>query len=212
MDLKLASLTAKQKKVYLAIEKFIKTNNIPPTVREIGEMVGEKTPGSVQGILNRLEQKGVIERQIGMARSIRLVNKNSLYSEPSYIPKIKKVTQRNVKDIYSVYNTEKYLPLPPELVETSSKMFIIECQNQGLVSKGINPGDLLIIDQESDLNDGDIVMFIYNNYTSFRQYHFTADKDIITLTSDINLFNKETFKKDEISIVGKVAGLFRDLK
>ena len=31
-----SSLTAKQKKVYMVIEYYIKTNGIPPTVREIG--------------------------------------------------------------------------------------------------------------------------------------------------------------------------------
>ena len=45
------TLTLKQKKVYSAIELFIKSNGIPPTVREIGEMIGERTPGAVQGIL-----------------------------------------------------------------------------------------------------------------------------------------------------------------
>jgi len=58
----------------MVIESFIKSKGIPPTVREIGELVGEKTPGAVQGILNRLEQKGVIKREVGMARSIQLVN------------------------------------------------------------------------------------------------------------------------------------------
>lgn len=37
-------LTSKQKKVYTAIESFIKENGMPPTVREIGELIGEKTP------------------------------------------------------------------------------------------------------------------------------------------------------------------------
>ena len=74
MSMNFSSLTAKQKKVYSAIETYIKLKGIPPTVREIGEMVGEKTPGAVQGILNRLEQKGVIKRQLGAARSIQLVS------------------------------------------------------------------------------------------------------------------------------------------
>ncbi len=56
-------LTSKQKKVYTAIESFIKENGMPPTVREIGELIGEKTPGAVQGILNRLEEKGVIRKK-----------------------------------------------------------------------------------------------------------------------------------------------------
>jgi len=74
----------------MVIESFIKSKGIPPTVREIGELVGEKTPGAVQGILNRLEQKGVIKREVGMARSIQLVNTNSQYAPHVYLPKIKK--------------------------------------------------------------------------------------------------------------------------
>lgn len=83
-------LTSKQKKVYTAIESFIKENGMPPTVREIGELIGEKTPGAVQGILNRLEEKGVIRRQPRVARSIQLVQENSNYADHAYLPLIKK--------------------------------------------------------------------------------------------------------------------------
>jgi repressor LexA len=94
------SLTSKQKKIYAAIETFIKENGIPPTVREIGDLVGEKTPGAVQGILNRLQQKGVIKREIGMARSIKLVSENSQYATPAFIPEVKKISRRNVGDLF----------------------------------------------------------------------------------------------------------------
>jgi repressor LexA len=91
MSANFSTLTAKQKKVFSAIETYINLKGIPPTVREIGEMVGEKTPGAVQGILNRLEQKGVIKRQLGAARSIQLVSSdNQMYATPVYIPEIKR--------------------------------------------------------------------------------------------------------------------------
>ena len=83
------SLTAKQKIVYHAIESYVRTHGIPPTVREIGELVGEKTPGAVQGILNRLETKGAIKRQEGMARSIQITTNTTTYVDPIYIPQIK---------------------------------------------------------------------------------------------------------------------------
>lgn len=106
-----SSLTAKQKKVYMVIESYIKTHGIPPTVREIGELVGEKTPGAVQGILNRLEQKGVIKRQLGAARSIQLVSPDDqLYSKPVFVPKIKKISKRNLNDLTNIYNIELYHP------------------------------------------------------------------------------------------------------
>jgi repressor LexA len=95
-------LTSKQKKVYYAIVQYRKNRGIPPTVREIGEILGEKTPGAVQGILNRLEQKGVITREVGQARSIQAVEENNLYVKPFYIPELKKVSTRNLDDLFNM--------------------------------------------------------------------------------------------------------------
>lgn len=212
MDSSYTSLTAKQKKVYLAIEEFIKLKGIPPTVREIGEMIGEKTPGAVQGILNRLEQKGVIKREIGMARSIRLTMGSSLYDVPTYVPEIKKITQRNINDIYSVYNIKKYLPIFSDMAESNSKLFIIECTEHGLIQQGINYGDLLLVQQDAEIEDKDIVIAVYGNYTLLRQYYSIPNSNSITLKTNIDPFNKETFNNDEIILVGKVISLLRDVR
>jgi repressor LexA len=157
------SLTSKQKKIYAAIETFIKENGIPPTVREIGELVGEKTPGAVQGILNRLQQKGVIKREIGMARSIKLVSDNSQYANPAYIPEIKKISRRNVGDLFSIYNINKYQPMPPDLIPEDGNCFMINCPDNSLNESGIRYEDLLVISKDAGINDGDIVIMLYEN-------------------------------------------------
>ncbi len=105
-------LTFKQKLVFSAITNYINENNIPPTVREIGEVIGEKTPGAVQGILNRLEKKGVITRETGMARSIKLVN-DSPYPEVVHVPLLKQIKPNNIDDLFSIYNIIEngYIPM-----------------------------------------------------------------------------------------------------
>lgn len=206
-------LTSKQKKVYSVIETFIKTRGIPPTVREIGEMVGEKTPGAVQGILNRLEQKGVIKREVGMARSIQLVTDNSQYMEPAYLPKIKKITSRNVSDLFNVYNIIKYYPFPSTLFESDNlpdNCFLINCPDNSLMQSGIKYEDSLIIDRDTEnkLNDGDIVMVLYDNHVLLRFYSKHENANSIVLKADSDLIGKEVFNKDEIVIIGKLIGKY----
>jgi repressor LexA len=112
MTARYSILTSKQKKVYSTIEEYIKKNGIPPTIREIGEILGEKTPSAVLGILNRLEDKGVIKRHPGMARSIQIFSdEESMYSDYKYIPLIKRLTRRNIDDPLDVYNIEIYHPI-----------------------------------------------------------------------------------------------------
>jgi len=203
------TLTSKQKKVYAAIESYIKTNNIPPTVRELGEMIGEKTPGAVQGILNRLEQKGVIRRQIGMARSIQLVHpENTLYADPVYIPEIKKISKRNVNDLLNIYNIVKYQPISPDIVESADNHFLIECPDESLDKSGIKYEDLLLINTNCEIKDGDIVILLYENHVLLRYYFRNENENLITLKADSNLLDREEFEKEEVRIIGKLVSRF----
>lgn len=208
MSVDYSFLTSKQKKVYFAIESFIKSKGIPPTVREIGEMVGEKTPGAVQGILNRLEQKGVIKRELGMARSIQLVSNNSQYSEHVYLPKIKKITKRNIDDLFNLYNVVQYYPLPSSWLESKNNCFIIKCPDNSLLDSGIRYEDTLIIDQDSQLKDGDIILLLYDNHVLLRYYNKHENDDLMVLKADSDLIGKEVFSKSEVRIIGKLVGKY----
>lgn len=203
-----SSLTAKQKKVYTAIETYINTNGIPPTVREIGELVGEKTPGAVQGILNRLEQKGVIKRQLGAARSIQLISSDDqMYLKPVYVPKIKKISKRNVDDLFSIYNIEKYHPFSPVFLTEEDKCLMIECPVDGLEERGFGQDDLIVVNTTEQLKSGDIILAFYETCSLLRYYYPESD-GTYTLKSDSAILDKERFTPDEVNIIGKVIGKY----
>lgn len=199
-------LTAKQKKVYSAIESYIRMKGIPPTVREIGEMVGEKTPGAVQGILNRLEQKGVIKRETGMARSIQLVSGNFQYVTPVYIPEIKKITRRNLEDLLSIYNIARYHPLSPDIIPSCSDCFIVDYNSNILPESEMSKDSLILIRMGDSYADGDTVLAVFENHAVLRKYFSTDKSDIVKLEADNDLLKKETFSRDEVFIIGKLAG------
>jgi len=198
-------LTSKQKKVYSAIESYIKQKGIPPTVREIGEMVGEKTPGAVQGILNRLEQKGVIKRQLGIARSIQLVSSDSnLYANPVYIPELKKINDRNANDLLNMYNIIKYHPVSPDFTDPKENCFLIKCPDNSFSDSGITYDDMLLINMDADIRDGDIILIIYDGHTLLRRYYASSQAGAVVLKADTNLLDKEVFNKNEFRIIGRL--------
>lgn len=203
-----SSLTAKQKKVYMVIESYIKTNGIPPTVREIGELVGEKTPGAVQGILNRLEQKGVIKRQLGAARSIQLVSPDDqMYTKPVFVPKIKKISKRSISDLTNIYNIELYHPLSPEVLLEDGDYIISDCPVDGLSENGFGADDIILVNRKAELKPGDIVLVFYETISLLRRYYPESD-GTITLKADTRVIDKENFAPEEITIVGKVEGRY----
>ncbi len=208
MPTNFSTLTAKQKKVYLAIESYIKLKGIPPTVREIGEIIGERTPGAVQGILNRLEQKGVIKREVGMARSIKILADNSQYAEPLYVPYIKKVNSRSINDLLGIYNLIGYMPLSPNMLSSHKTCFMLDCPDGSLAQSGISYEDILLFEREPELNDNDIILVLYENHALLRRYYLDEDQKTVILKADSDLIGRETFKRDEIVIVGKLVGKY----
>ena len=55
------------------IEKQIKQNGYPPSVREIGKSVGLSSTATVHGYLTKLEQKGYIKKENQKGRTLRLI-------------------------------------------------------------------------------------------------------------------------------------------
>ncbi len=65
-------LTARQAEVLAFIQSFLDEHEYAPSVREIGSHF-DITPAGVQSHLAILERRGAIRRDLGVARSIRVL-------------------------------------------------------------------------------------------------------------------------------------------
>ena len=66
-------LSKMQQRIYEYIVSCIQDHGYPPSVREIGEAVGLRSPSTVHFHLKRLEEAGVIEKGAGKGRAITLL-------------------------------------------------------------------------------------------------------------------------------------------
>ena len=68
----MAELSHMQQRIYDYIVSCIREQGYPPSLREIGEAVGLKSPSTVHFHLKHLEEAGVIEKGAGKGRAIAL--------------------------------------------------------------------------------------------------------------------------------------------
>ena len=71
------SLNKREKAILKFIEKSIKNNGYPPSVREIGKSVGLKSTATVHGYLAKLEEKGYIKKESQKGRTLKLLKGSS---------------------------------------------------------------------------------------------------------------------------------------
>ena len=68
-----APLTSRQTEVLDYIRDTHKRRGYPPTVRDIGEALGMRSPSTVHFHLNALIEKGWLRREPGKPRAIQII-------------------------------------------------------------------------------------------------------------------------------------------
>lgn len=66
-------ITDKQKVILEVIINYIEKEKISPTVRELCEIIGVKSPATIHTHLNKLEENGYISKRKDSPRSLRVL-------------------------------------------------------------------------------------------------------------------------------------------
>lgn len=198
----------------LAILDFIKTEvrskGYPPSVREIGEAVGLASSSTVHGHLDRLEKKGLIRRDPTKPRAIEILTDGSSKGAENFnlsvsrVPLIGKVTAG--VPITATENIEDYFPLPNHYVK-DDKVFMLSVLGDSMIEVGINNGDYVIVRQQQSADNGDIVVAMTEDDEATVKT-FYKEKDHIRLQPENSAL--EPIRLRNVTILGKVIGLFRD--
>ena len=139
----MAELSKMQQRIYDFLVSYIQSRGYPPSVREIGEAVGLKSPSTVHFHLKHLEEAGVIEKGAGKGRAITLT------APP--VPEDKVPIVGNVaagSPILAEECIEDYLTF--DTGGRSGEYFALRVRGESMLNAGILPGDLVaMIDDEA---------------------------------------------------------------
>ena len=159
----MAELSKMQKKIYEYIASCIREQGYPPSVREIGEAVGLRSPSTVHFHLKHLEEAGVIEKGAGKGRAITL-------TEPA-VPEDKVPIVGNVaagSPILAEECIEDYLTF--DTGGRSGEFFALRVRGESMLNAGILPGDLVVVQRQQTARKGEIVVAMIEDEATVKTY------------------------------------------
>ncbi len=212
-------LSEKQQQILDFVNSQVEAKGYPPSVREICSAVGFKSTSTVHSYLEKLEKSGLILKDPTKPRALRVIgggkksnnpaagNTKLYYSQKELvdIPIIGKVTAG--MPILAVENVEDTFPLPVDFVQNSTA-FMLKVQGDSMVDAGIFDRDLVLIKQQSTANNGDIVVALIGDEATVKTFY--KEKGYVRLQPE-NQFMDPIIVKENLSILGKVIGVFRKL-
>ena len=218
MPRKALELNKREKAILKFIEKKIKEDGYPPSVREIGKAVGLSSTATVHGYLAKLREKGYIKKEDKKGRTLKLLkggngepisNENigkNFYSQKELIdvPLVGKITAG--MPILAVENVTDTFPIPIDFVGNSD-CFMLTVRGESMIEAGILDGDYILVRRQNSASNGEIVVALIDDEATVKTFY--KEKDHIRLQPENSTMDPIIVPNCEI--LGKVIGVFRKM-
>jgi len=196
----LEALTQRQREIYHFIREKIQGRGYGPTVREIGQQFGIKSPDGVMCHLKALQKKGLIHREANMSRAIQL-----LQDPTGQRPTGLKLRGRIAAGIplEAVEDAEEFTL--DEWQDTDEK-FVLQVTGDSMIDAHIADGDYVIIKAQEQCREGQIAAVLDDDggATLKRVY---KEKNRVRLVPE-NKAMKPIYR-ESVRILGVLVGVVR---
>ena len=195
------SLTARQLSIYEFIRDKILDRGYGPTVREIADAFGIKSPNGVMGHLRALEKKGLILRDKNKSRAIELTAE--ALEEQRGLPLVGVVAagptnlafeQSDRIDFSDMFN--------------GNGQFVLQVSRDSMIEAQISDGDYVIVKKQNRASDGEMVVAQTEEGEATLKY-WHPEKNRIRLQPANSLM--DPIYVSQASVLGVVVGVIRQV-
>lgn len=199
-------VTAKQRRIYEFIRRYIESNHEPPTIAEIGRQFEMRSPASVHAVLLALEREGLIKRIPNVSRGIQIVEQKDGNDDDDHEIPLLGIVAAGLP-IEAILSHD-VVSVPKDL-HGHGRTFALRVRGDSMIEENIQDGDIIIVASQKTAENGQMVVaLIDGNYATVKKFY--REPEFIRLEPANPQFKPIFIKTPErIQIQGVVRGLIR---
>ena len=188
-------LSPKRRAILEYIESFAQENGYAPSVREIGDAVGLRSPSTVHAHLRILEENGYLQKSKGKTRTL------SLPGQPGYrnVPVIG--TVRAGQPILAVEDAVGYVPFEG----SGEGLFALNVRGDSMKDAAILEDDVVIVRPQPTADNGQIVVALIDDEATVKRLRL--EKGHVWLMPENPAY--QPIDGEGCSILGVVVAVYR---
>jgi repressor LexA len=200
-----------QRNMYTFIVKYMKSQGMPPTNREIGQAMHIASTGHVDYHLGMLEKRGLIARQPKKSRGIKLMQPPA-----QGIPLVGAIAAGEPLDIFPA-SEQPLVDVSSNLVD-SENAYALVVKGRSMIEDHICDGDYVVVKPQKTCQNGDIVVAVHmqegvSGSATLKRFFQEKEHDRVRLqpaNSELEpiLIPKSVWDR-EWQVQGKVVAIFR---
>jgi len=180
-----------------------------PSVRELMNEMHYKSPRSAMLLLEELENCNFLERKSdGSFRMVKDLDTNSNIRTVE-IPLIGNITCGI--PMLAEENIEAIIKVSTSLIKTGNRYFLLRAIGDSMNRAGINTGDLMLIKQQSNAENGDRIVALIDDEATVKEYQHKGNMVALMPRSDNNI-HKPIILENNFLIQGIVVATIPKIK
>ncbi|MEL7362422.1 MAG: transcriptional repressor LexA [Bacteroidota bacterium] len=209
-------ITERQTQVYEFIRDYMRAHGTPPTLREIGDGLSIRSSNAVFKLLKALETKGLIVRESGAARGIRIADPDEDPLAETQVPSLPIISRVSSDEPERLRLRPRGALFVDETLLSGYEpetCLIGKASDDGLASEGIWRGDFLVVAQTPlrRLDDGDIVAALVGEALLARQFMRRMDRFMLHAAGRSYDSIPSSDGDPECYVVGRVVSVLRKM-
>jgi len=197
-------LSSAQQELYDWLSHYIGSNRHSPSIRQMMEAMGLRSPAPIQSRLRHLQQKGWITWQEGQARTLQLLG-----GMASGIPVLGAVAAGGLVETFD--DVQERLDLAPVL--DTRGLFALTVNGDSMVDAHIADGDVVLLEPVSDpsrIKAGTIVSaLVPGSGTTLKHFHRSGAT--VTLEAANPAYDSIVLPADQVTVQGKLVAVWRQV-
>lgn len=209
-----ADLTPRQRAILTMIHTHVDAHGYPPSVREIGDAVGLKSPSSVHAQLETLETKGYLRRDPTKPRALELGRdpESSVTMRPAGtrpVPLVGEIAAGG--PILADERVESVYALPRDLVG-EGQLFMLRVRGDSMIEAGVFDGDFVVVRQQPTVEQGEMCAALIEDEATVKFFRRTRDGQVFLDPANAAYEPIPVRADQHAAIMGKVVTVLRDVR
>ena len=196
------NLTDAQNELYCWIKDYMKNFKHSPSIRQMMQAMGLKSPAPIQSRLKHLQEKGYISWQEGKARTMQIVDE--LFEG---VPIMGSVAAGGLIETYN--DVQESLDMS-DVLQTKG-LFALTVNGDSMIDACIADGDMVLmepVDSFYSLRNGVIVSAMVPGLGTTLKYFYKKENQIILEAANA-AYQPIKLNLDEVVIQGKLLAVWR---
>jgi repressor LexA len=222
-------LSTRQEGMLHYIYDSIEDESRPPTIREIGGALKISSTSVVNYNLNRLKDKGLLERDRTVSRGLRLTDlayeflgraaATSDKATSAFAAQIQNLVRVPIlgnivagepiditNDTFSTYDEDDTVELSSSMLPSRrDKLFALRVDGYSMIDDMITDGDIVILQQQEIAQDGDIIAaWVEGEGTTLKRFYSERELGVIRLQPRNPSMEPILVDPEDVKIQGKL--------